>query len=110
VQETFLGEASSHLSLLATIFKVPWNNVTSKVEIYVGMFATLTPSRIFFKTLILLMWDNRFAHKHSNFNLVMSYFDSFYVDHLVFCGITTQNKQVEILEKWHKSNMENKLD
>jgi hypothetical protein len=44
-RNVFWGRASSHLSLLATILKIPWNNVTSQVEIYLGMFATLAPSR-----------------------------------------------------------------
>ncbi len=106
----FWGRASSHLSLLATILKVPWNYVTSWIKIYLGMFTTLAPSRFWKKTLIILMWHIRFVHKHSNFNLVMSNFDSFYVDHLILCGITTLYKQLEILEKWHKSSMENNLD
>ncbi len=77
------GRPSSHLSLLAIILRIPWNNVTSQVEIYLGMLATLAPSRNWKNTLLLLMWENRFAHKHSNFNPIMSNFHSFYVDHLI---------------------------
>jgi hypothetical protein len=83
VRNLFWGRASSHLSSLVTILRIPWNNVTSQVEIYLGMFATLAPSRIWKTTLVLLMWDNTFAHKHSNFNPTMWNFHSFYVDHLI---------------------------
>ncbi len=42
---TFWGKVLPHLCLLDAILRVPWNNVTNYVKIYLGMLATLVPPR-----------------------------------------------------------------
>jgi hypothetical protein len=100
----FWGKTSSHWSLLATILRIPWNNVTSEIEIYLGMFATLAPSRNWKKALLLLMWNNSLHTNTQISTQLCQTFIHFMLTIWYWCGITTQCKQLEILGKWRKSH------